>query len=437
MGWYIRKSFSTGPVRFNLSKSGMGVSFGAKGARIGLGPRGMYTHLGRGGLYYRSSYSGFSRADKSSDDRRADVKTSYQESINNESPMSTSTALFDDRQIKYKKLKMELELKKSNKKDGIYFLISIVAFILGGYFDSIKHTIVSYIFLFLGLGFLIAIPYRLVYHLIHKYKSFRFYKILTNKLLNTQDNKIDFEQFEKILESTNLSGKYRDFALYRFYRDYVNNILSDIKITETESKDLQKLEETLNLDASLLKLIKKWVFNKTYLIIIEDKVLSREEEENIFHAKNILLLSDEDIEDEMDTLDILRTVRKINEEDISPIQVNIQLADKESCFHKTKGRMIKEKIVRSYQSEGVRHKVTDLVIEKEGDLYLTSKRIFIVGDGVYTIKLEKVFNVETDIDKNMVSLDVEGRKTPLQITVPDSYIFSAKLNKLLKPTIKY
>lgn len=431
MGWYIRKSFSTGPVRFNLSKSGMGVSFGAKGARVGLGPRGMYTHLGRGGLYYRSSYSGFSRGDKLSEDRRADVKTSYQESIDNESPMSTSSALFGDKQIKYKKLKMELELKKSNKKDGIYFLVSILAFILGGYFDSIKQAIASYIFLFLGLGFLIAIPYRLVNHLICKYKSFRFYRLLSQKLLNAKDNRIDFERFEQLLKSTNLSGKYRDFALYRFYRDYVNNILCDIKITETESKDLQKLEEILNLDVSLLKLIKKWVFNKAYLAIIEDKALSRDEEENILYAKNILLLSDEDIEEETDTLNILRTVRKVNEEDISPIEVNIQLADKERCFHKTKGRMIKEKVVRSYQSEGVRHKITDLAIEKEGDLYLTSKRIFIVGDGVYTIKLEKVFNVETDIDKNIISLDVEGRKTPLQVTVPDSYILSAKLNRLL------
>src|SRR3989338_4601198 len=62
MGWYIRKAFSTGPVRLNLSKSGLGMSFGVKGARLGVGPRGAYTHLGRGGLYYRSGYSGGRRA---------------------------------------------------------------------------------------------------------------------------------------------------------------------------------------------------------------------------------------------------------------------------------------------------------------------------------------------------------------------------------------
>ena len=57
MGFYIRKSFSFGPLRLNLSKSGLGYSFGVKGARVGSGPRGNYIHLGRYGLYYRHSLS--------------------------------------------------------------------------------------------------------------------------------------------------------------------------------------------------------------------------------------------------------------------------------------------------------------------------------------------------------------------------------------------
>jgi type IV secretory pathway VirB2 component (pilin) len=63
MPFYIRKSVSAGPFRFNLSKSGIGVSAGIKGLRIGTGPRGHYIHAGRGGLYYRSSIPGGSRAD--------------------------------------------------------------------------------------------------------------------------------------------------------------------------------------------------------------------------------------------------------------------------------------------------------------------------------------------------------------------------------------
>ena len=55
MSFYIRKSVRVGPFRFNLSKSGVGVSTGIKGLRFGSGPRGNYVHMGRGGLYYRKT----------------------------------------------------------------------------------------------------------------------------------------------------------------------------------------------------------------------------------------------------------------------------------------------------------------------------------------------------------------------------------------------
>lgn len=58
MPFYIRKSVSVGPFRFNLSKSGIGLSAGVKGLRVGTGPRGNYVHMGRYGLYYRASLNG-------------------------------------------------------------------------------------------------------------------------------------------------------------------------------------------------------------------------------------------------------------------------------------------------------------------------------------------------------------------------------------------
>ena len=55
MGFYVRKSLKAGPFRFNLSKSGVGVSAGVPGFRVGTGPRGNYVHVGRNGVYYRAS----------------------------------------------------------------------------------------------------------------------------------------------------------------------------------------------------------------------------------------------------------------------------------------------------------------------------------------------------------------------------------------------
>jgi hypothetical protein len=55
VGFYLRKSVTVGPFRFNLSGSGIGVSTGIKGFRIGTGPRGNYVHMGRGGIYFRQT----------------------------------------------------------------------------------------------------------------------------------------------------------------------------------------------------------------------------------------------------------------------------------------------------------------------------------------------------------------------------------------------
>jgi hypothetical protein len=53
VGWYLKQSFNMGPVRLNLSKSGMGVSVGVPDLRVGRGPKGTYLHAGWSGLYYR------------------------------------------------------------------------------------------------------------------------------------------------------------------------------------------------------------------------------------------------------------------------------------------------------------------------------------------------------------------------------------------------
>ncbi len=55
MSFYLRKSVKAGPFRFNLSKSGVGVSAGIPGFRVGSGPRGNYVRLGHGGVSYRAT----------------------------------------------------------------------------------------------------------------------------------------------------------------------------------------------------------------------------------------------------------------------------------------------------------------------------------------------------------------------------------------------
>ena len=55
LGIFFRKSKKVGPVRFNLSKNGLGASFGVKGARVGkqAGRKGLYARGGAKGVYFR------------------------------------------------------------------------------------------------------------------------------------------------------------------------------------------------------------------------------------------------------------------------------------------------------------------------------------------------------------------------------------------------
>src|SRR5438105_5281345 len=58
MPWGFRRSLRlAGPLRLNLSKSGLGLSLGVPGLHIGVGPRGRYVRAGLPGtgVYYRKS----------------------------------------------------------------------------------------------------------------------------------------------------------------------------------------------------------------------------------------------------------------------------------------------------------------------------------------------------------------------------------------------
>ena len=422
MGWYIRKAFSTGPVRLNLSKSGLGVSFGVKGARVGVGPRGMYTHLGRDGLYYRS---GFSASQRASASQSASLHLASRDAG---ASVVSRLVLYDDRQINRKRLTLQLALqRKWNWKEELLIGFAASFFLIGLMVRRVEAALPS-------LFFLLLLAWGAATHRLRLSQAEQFYQSLVQKFIDRDSASAQTlaADLKICISSAKAEGKYQEFALSRFYRDYLEAVLADSKITDAEEASVAAVEAAVGLSGDALKTLKRWVFNRTYLDVVEDKSLSKEEEADIFRAKRVLGLSDDEVREELDTLGTLREVRKIQEESLTPVAANIPLSKNEVCYHKSVGRVVKEKVLRSYQSGGERHQVRDLVVEKEGDLYLTSAKIALAGDGVYSVKLDKIFDVETDLDQNTVELSVEGRKTPLILTVPDSYLFSAKLNKLLE-----
>lgn len=81
MSWSFRKSTSLGPFRFNLSRSGIGMSFGVKGARISVNTRGTYVNLGANGIYYRKRISGVSDSRPINNFKYEDTTRTYKSDI--------------------------------------------------------------------------------------------------------------------------------------------------------------------------------------------------------------------------------------------------------------------------------------------------------------------------------------------------------------------
>ena len=129
MSFYLRKSIGVGPLRFNLSKSGIGVSVGVKGFRVGAGPRGNYVHVGRGGVYYRKTLPPLSGSKPSSHVSEPEVglASAFERSVG---PMEEieSGSVADMADSSSAELLQELDEKKKKMRIGpVFAAVALVA----------------------------------------------------------------------------------------------------------------------------------------------------------------------------------------------------------------------------------------------------------------------------------------------------------------------
>lgn len=127
MGFYIRKAISVGPFRFNLSKSGVGVSAGVKGLRFGTGPRGNYVHMGRGGLYYRKTLPSCS-SERSQPSHSPELQQNHTE-IDHE-PLKEIESAHITQMVDSSSADLVTEMNEKRKKVRIWPFIAVIGAIL-------------------------------------------------------------------------------------------------------------------------------------------------------------------------------------------------------------------------------------------------------------------------------------------------------------------
>ncbi|HHQ4893361.1 TPA: DUF4236 domain-containing protein [Aeromonas veronii] len=130
MGLYLRKSVSVGPFRFNLSKSGVGVSAGVKGLRIGTGPRGNYVHIGMGGLYYRKSLSNNNTGGINQLSPDFDIKPSVDSYSGTHEPLKEIESSAIELMVDSSSKELVDELNKKKKKVRLWPLVTILSVIV-------------------------------------------------------------------------------------------------------------------------------------------------------------------------------------------------------------------------------------------------------------------------------------------------------------------
>ena len=135
MSFYIRKSVKFGPIRFNISRSGVGVSAGVKGARIATGPKGTYIHLGRNGVYYRQKIDGSVVSNESSVPK--DSHTS------NNSSFASSDAINVDNLIESTNKATIAQINSRIEQPSFAWVIGILSTFLSGVIFLLAITILN------------------------------------------------------------------------------------------------------------------------------------------------------------------------------------------------------------------------------------------------------------------------------------------------------
>ncbi len=419
MGLYLRKAFTFGPLRLNLSKSGVGVSAGIKGFRIGTGPRGAYLHAGRHGLYLREPL----HLSAPTPEPR-EMPRPASPSASTEAPTATIGA-----GITLESGPTVYALRVHVKRYGVAFpmtcliggVLTLFAFLAGGLAAGIFSALGA-----AGLAGFIwaadsAYEERLNTYVNRLCTAFNLRPPLPQSAVSS----ILHLRAEGHFLSDHL------LALHRFiYMTLLGWFMQDGKIEEQEKNTLERTKSLLGLSAEETQQAKVRAFQLHYLKVVSDHDLTEAEEQTLGHFRDVLQIPDHALEEELHTIAVLRKVREVRAGKGQPIEVEIKLQKEEVCYHRTTGQQLEKRVLRSYTINRERQKEEGLVPTKKGDLYITSKRLLLVGDGATSFPLDRILDVEVDADQNLLEVTVDGRKTPVYLTVPDALITGAHIEHL-------
>jgi hypothetical protein len=483
MAFYLRKAFKTGPVRFNLSKGGIGISTGITGARIGLNRRGAYVHGGRHGVYYRKhlksqsarSGGGSARSATASDGDaiRREASGSQTSGYSHEAGISSTsgeqvyevqhregqTDVFVDTGVTYPSVYSDLPgralppppPKGSVGSVGLHASLGILA-VAGAW---LFHPAV----LLLGIVPVLLMVRARLQHQRYMDAAAVFLDVLRG-WMNVPPADVDgvgssLGRFRDVDGVEAALGRFRDVVppdyVPRFVQEWYIIAMEQCILHTLEAVNAElpsevdslagvriRLEGLFNVSPERSAEIRRALFGSELEAALEDHLLTPQEEAGMTALARVLGLSDQDIRPELDLMTIAAGFRHQMEAPLEVVDAPVPLVRGEAAFSVFDTvRLLNERVLNRYQRNRVMYRELGYETEMEGQLIVTDRRLLLLGrDGVATgsrtreYRLNRLADVISDPARNLLELVFTDRKSPVTLTAPDAMIIGAKIEQV-------
>ncbi len=384
MGMYLRKSFRAGPIRFNLSKSGIGLSGGVKGARIGTGPRGSYVHAGRHGLYYRKQLaSGQSRTKSAADGEGC-----------------------------------------------VTLLLIVVAIGLGVWL--LRWLIANPAILVAGIVIAIAIPILRLSVRFRQKAAIAAYKQSLDATFVTMQSPpsaallSSLKEQQARLPKGGTNQHSIDTIEMDLYQAVLDKILDDEHITKEEATTIAAAEQTLSITPAARLSTKKEIFSAAYVEAIRDREITQEELDRLNNLMAGLGIPQGEVQRELDIVqEIVDTqALRLPFEPIQPDQLAAPTQKSEEAYYQCSARVLAKRKSKASPTG------YEYSLRREGTMILTNKRLFVVGDGTTNIRLADIQDLDVDIDEGLIEISKTGSGRPILLKT-DAPIYTGRAIDLL------
>jgi hypothetical protein len=417
MGFFIRKAFKAGPLRFNLSKGGVGVSAGVTGARLGLNRNGAYLYGGRHGLYYREQLTR-----KSGRARKPGVPSSTR----NGSPGRQD--IFVDTGVTY---------------PPVYDLIEPHPYpdlkeISGWYSHPLLLTLTVLSFAvpiaFAEEPYFWAVPSAFVLICLAGFFIDRKWRKAGKEMIEQSA-----EEFEKNPKEFTLDRMkaFIDRAPDKYIRRFLPDFYAVIIQIALEQPDdphifaFNKFEKQIPVSEEFIEQTKKAILTHRLDAMLEDHLLSREEEQHIRDLIDKLYLDEQFIFEELQYLSLASSIREEMEAPLQEVPASIPLVRGEVCYAEFDDvKLLEERVMDRFHRNRVQYRKLGYEVQIEGKLTLTDRRLVITGRGSREYRMNQVADIITDLETNIIELVISGRKNPVFLTSPVPMLISSRMEKI-------